>query len=67
LQLGQRLDDLVASGGLAPERRAFAEVAAWSAVHGLSVLLLDGPLRALPADAREQAIDRVLDTVLDGL
>lgn len=66
-QLGQRLDDLVSSGALPPERRPLAEIAAWSAVHGLSVLLIDGPLRALSAAEREVAIERVLSTVLEGL
>ncbi|HET9060065.1 MAG TPA: TetR/AcrR family transcriptional regulator [Acidimicrobiales bacterium] len=61
------LDGLVASGGLPPERRAMAETAAWAAVHGISELLLYGPLRQLGPEERERAIDKVLDTVAFGL
>jgi AcrR family transcriptional regulator len=50
--LSAALDELVASGVLRPERREGAEFLAWSAVHGLATLLIDGPLRALD---REQA------------
>ncbi len=45
--LGTALDALVETGGLAPERRQDAELLAWSAVHGLATLLIDGPLREL--------------------
>ncbi len=61
--LTAQLDELVEVGALAPERRPGAEYVAWSAVHGVSSLLLDGPLRALPdAEARE-----VIDAVLTGV
>ena len=42
---------------------AGAEVAAWSSVHGLAVLLLDGPLRSVPAEGRDALIELV---VVDG-
>ena len=58
------LDDLVDTGTLAPAHRPHTDIAAWAAVHGLAVLL-DGPLRDLPADAREAAIRRLLE-VIDG-
>ena len=67
LILGARLDELVAAGGLTPERREGAEFAAWSAVHGISSLLLDGPLRDLPEPQVEFAIDCVLESVGRGL
>ena len=67
LVLGARLDELVAAGGLSPHRREGAEFAAWSAVHGLSSLLLDGPLRDLTAPQAEKAIESVLDAVGRGL
>jgi AcrR family transcriptional regulator len=67
LILGARLDELVAVGGLSPQRRVGAEFAAWSAVHGLSSLLLDGPLRDLPEPQVERAIAVVLDAVRRGL
>jgi AcrR family transcriptional regulator len=65
--LGAALDDLVGVGTQTPERRAGAEYAAWSAVHGLSSLLLDGPLRELPEPEVERAIGTVLDVVKRGL
>ena len=49
--LGQTLDELVSSGVLPRERRPHAEFLAWSAVHGLATLLIDGPLRAMPHEA----------------
>ena len=61
------VDDLVTTGVLSPERRAFTDVAAWAAVHGLSVLLLDGPLTSLSRDERQAALDRLLDLVESGL
>jgi len=61
------IDALVASGRMAADRRPYAEVFAWSAVHGLAMLLLDGPLSHLPEPDREPAIERALDGVADGL
>lgn len=65
--LSETLDDMVAAGMLAPERRPFGEVAAWSAVHGLAMLLLDGPLAAMPESERDDLIEGVLGTVISGL
>jgi AcrR family transcriptional regulator len=65
--LNGRLDELVAAGALTPERRSGAEFAAWSAVHGLSSLLLDGPLRDLSEPGVEYAIDSVLAVINRGL
>jgi AcrR family transcriptional regulator len=67
LLLGARLDELVDVGALTPERRRGAEFAAWAAVHGLSSLLLDGPLRDLPEPQVESAITTVLATIDRGL
>lgn len=61
------LDDLVEVGVLTPARRAGAEYTAWSAVHGLASLLVDGPLRDLPEPQVEQAIGLVLTGVARGL
>lgn len=61
------LDGLVDVGDLAAEDRPLAEFAAWSAVHGLALLLIDGPLRSLPRREREAIIDRALDVVHRGL
>lgn len=65
--LGARLDELVRAGALPAERRPGAEYAAWSAVHGLAGLLVDGPLRELPADQVQVAIETVLAAVARGL
>jgi len=67
--LGRVLDETVAAGLLKPERRPGAEIAAWSAVHGLAVLLLDGPLPSSPAGitfATRQVLDAVERALLDG-
>jgi AcrR family transcriptional regulator len=66
--LGRVLDETVTAGLLKPERRSGAEIAAWSAVHGLSVLLLDGPLPSSPAGitfATRQVLDAVERALLD--
>jgi AcrR family transcriptional regulator len=65
--LTQALDDLVTVGLLAPERRPAAEFLAWSSVHGLAELFIDGPLRALPAPVKQGLIVRVIDMVEKGL
>ncbi|MFB7511817.1 TetR/AcrR family transcriptional regulator [Streptomyces sp. NPDC056144] len=43
-----------------------AGVAAWSAVHGLSLLLLEGPLRRLPAQRRNDVVESTLAMVVSG-
>lgn len=65
--LGGCLDELVAAGGLDPARRPWSDVAAWSAVHGLAVLLQGGPLSGLPPRDRAAVVDRTLDVLLAGL
>jgi AcrR family transcriptional regulator len=65
--LAAGLDELVAAGALTAERREGAEYPAWSAVHGLSSLLLDGPLRDLPEPEIERATATVLATISRGL
>jgi AcrR family transcriptional regulator len=61
------LDDLVATGVLDPSRRPGAEIPAWAAVHGLSTLLLDGPLVLLSDEEKADAIARVSEFVLAGI
>ncbi len=46
------LDEYVTAGLMPAARREGAEFLAWSAVHGLSMLLIDGALRVLPASRR---------------
>jgi AcrR family transcriptional regulator len=67
LLLGSVLDELVVAGALPQERRPAAEFLAWSSVHGLSMLLIDGPLRALDNKKRHAIVERLLDMVEQGL
>ncbi|MBS0430611.1 MAG: TetR/AcrR family transcriptional regulator [Proteobacteria bacterium] len=65
--LGSALDRLVAAGGMPAERRPGAEYLAWSAVHGMAMMAIDGPLRGLD-DAQLDALgQRLLDMVERGL
>lgn len=61
------IDDLVAVGALPPSRRADAAPAAWAAVHGLAVLLTEGPLRRLDEAQRRRVVARTLTMVGAGL
>lgn len=61
------LDELVEVGWLEPERRPGAEAGPWAAVHGLSLLLLDGPYRHLDEPARDAVITSTLEMVERGL
>jgi AcrR family transcriptional regulator len=65
--LGSALDELVEAGVLPKERRPGAEFLAWSSVHGLAMLLIDGPLRALDKKKTHAIVERLLDMVEQGL
>ncbi|HET6599661.1 MAG TPA: TetR-like C-terminal domain-containing protein, partial [Burkholderiaceae bacterium] len=65
--LSAALDGLVAAGVLPTERRPGAEYLAWSAVHGLAFLIIDGPLHALSHTQAEAVGQRLLDMVESGL
>ena len=65
--LGAALDHLVAVGVLPIERRTHAEYVAWSAVHGLAMLVMNGPLHAMAPRQIEQLTQRVLDMVDRGI
>lgn len=60
------LDEFVEAGIMPPQRRPQAEFLAWSSVHGFSMLLLDGPLRALPRAQADAVTQRVIDMVEAG-
>lgn len=65
--LGHTLDGMVRAGLLPIARRPGAEFMAWSAVHGMAMLVLDGPLRGL-AEAECQALaERLVTMVEQGL
>jgi len=65
--LADSLDELVRVGILDAARREMAPIAFWAAVHGLSTLLLDGPLAGLAEPQRAEAIRRTLDILVDGV
>jgi Tetracyclin repressor-like, C-terminal domain len=65
--LGTALDELVQAGLLSIERRPGAEYLAWSAVHGLAMLVLEGPLRRLPRAQVRCIEQRLLTMVEEGL
>lgn len=65
--LGARLDELVAVGAMPADLRPGAEFPAWSGVHGLSHLLVEGPLRGLGEAEVAAAVDTVLAAVRRGL
>ncbi len=65
--LGAALDRFVAAGILPPARRPGAEYLAWSAVHGLALLVTDGPLHNMAVADREVIEERLLDMVEQGL
>jgi len=65
--LGDALDRYVRAGLLPPERRPNAEYLAWSAVHGLAMLVLDGPLRGAPRTMLRGLGERIVEMVERGL
>ena len=65
--LGAALDELVEAEVLPRERRPGAEFLAWSAVHGLAMLLIDGPLRGLDQARARDVGQRLIDMVERGL
>jgi AcrR family transcriptional regulator len=65
--LTDALDGLVGAGLLPPGRRSGAEYLAWSAVHGLATLLIDGPLRAVDDETAEQIGHSLVEMVDHGL
>lgn len=65
--LAYALDAMRDAGVLAAERRPGAEFLAWSAVHGMALLMIDGPLRHAPPPMRQALALRLLDMVEKGL
>jgi AcrR family transcriptional regulator len=66
-QLRAALDELADAGVLARPRREGLEYPIWSAVHGLAVLTGPGPLRDVPAAARQRLEELTLAFIEGGL
>lgn len=60
------LDQVLSAGLMPADRRPGAAIAAWSAVHGLAALLVDGPLPTTPAEV-DFAMEQVLTLIGRGL
>lgn len=65
--LSDAVDQWVTAGLMPAARRPGAEILAWSAVHGLAMLVIDGPLAAPVGPHFEQFGQRLLDMVEKGL
>jgi AcrR family transcriptional regulator len=65
--LSAALDELERVGLLPADRRRGAELLAWSAVHGLGMLAIDGPLRGLTDQMLDGTTERLLDMVERGI
>jgi AcrR family transcriptional regulator len=65
--LSTALDGLVTHGLMPEDRRPGAEVLVWSCVHGLAVLLTDGPLRGLEDAHADRAVEDLIDLIERGL
>lgn len=65
--LARTLDDRVTAGHLPADRRPGAEFTAWSAVHGLAMLMVKGPLRDLDQAAADAIQHHLLAVISRGL
>lgn len=65
--LSGALDLMAAAGLLTPQRRDGAEFLAWSAVHGLAMLVLEGPMRGMARAMVDRLGDRVIGMVEKGM
>lgn len=65
--LALALDRMAAAGILKPKDRPGAEFLAWSTVHGMSLLMLDGPLRGIDMATAQSFGKRLLDMVERGM
>lgn len=65
--LSDSLDAMVDAGVMSQAERPGAELLAWSAVHGMAMLALEGPLRDLPPGAVDELAPRLVRMVDLGL
>ena len=67
LLLQAAVDELVAAGGVHPGRREGADLAVWTAAHGLAVLVLDGVVDLGPGADPLAVAERLVDGAVAGL
>jgi AcrR family transcriptional regulator len=65
--LSRALDELVTAGVLPAERRPDAEYPVWSSVHGMAVLITQGPLREVPGQFARHLTDQLLAFIARGV
>jgi AcrR family transcriptional regulator len=65
--LQRQVEQLVQVARLPPRARRYASLVAWSAMHGLSMLALDGQLDRLSDQQREEVVQRLVRMVDAGL
>jgi AcrR family transcriptional regulator len=65
--LSLALDRMETADVLPAERRTGAEYLAWSAVHGLAMLVIEGPLRGMDNHQLETLVPRLLAMVENGI
>ncbi|HET6867823.1 MAG TPA: TetR/AcrR family transcriptional regulator [Solirubrobacteraceae bacterium] len=65
--LQRQVEQLVQVARLPPRARRYASLVAWSAMHGLSMLALDGQLDRLSDQQRDEVVQRLVRMVDAGL
>lgn len=65
--LQRQIEQLLEVARLAPRSRRYASLVAWAAMHGLSMLALDGQLDGLSDEERGEVVDRLVRMVEAGL
>lgn len=65
--LQRQIEQLVQTARLPPRARRYASLVAWSAMHGLSMLALDGQLDRLSDKQRDEVVNRLVRMVDAGL
>jgi AcrR family transcriptional regulator len=65
--LKRQVEQLVRAARLPPRARRYASLVAWAAMHGLSMLALDGQLDGLSDRERDEVVDRLVRMVEAGL
>lgn len=65
--LGAVMDSLAQAGLLSPSHRLGAEFMAWSAVHGLALFFIDGPLDRMPRTQTKLMGERLLSMIEHGM